>query len=326
MSYKHLTRDERISIGTLLNAGLDQKDIARQLGRHSSTISRELSRGACKNVSGYYVIAAEKRKDAKRVRANYRFRKIDNNQQLVRYVTEKLKLFWSPEQISGRLRLEFGFSVLCHETIYQYIYKQHPELKKYLRCRKGRYRRRAGTEARLKRLEESKKTRIDQRPMVVEQRSRLGDWEGDTILGKEKIVKILTHVERRSGLILADKLDTATAEVVKQKTIQRFKSISAEKKHTITYDNGSEFAEYELTGRHTGLAIYFAYPYHSWERGTNENTNGLLRQFFPKGTKFVNIKQEQIEAATELINHRPRKRHGYLTPTEIFSADDCTLD
>lgn len=326
MSYKHLTRDERISIATLLKAGLDQKAIARQVNRHPSTISRELSRGTFKNMSCYYVIAAEKRKAAKRIRANYHFRKIDNNQQLIRYVTEKLKLFWSPEQIAGRLKLEFGFSILCHETIYQYIYKQHPELKRYLRCRKGRYRRRAGTEARLKRLEESKKTRIDQRPVVVEQRERLGDWEGDTILGKEKVIKILTHVERKSGLILADKLDTATAEVVKQKTIQRFKRIPVEKKHTITYDNGSEFSEHELTGRYTDLEIYFAYPYHSWERGSNENANGLLRQFFPKGSMFATITQEQIEAVTELINHRPRKRHGYLTPTEIFSADDCTLD
>jgi transposase, IS30 family len=326
MSYKHFSRDDRVPLAALLNAGLDQKTIAKQLNRHSSTISRELSRGAVKSVSGYYVIAAEKRKTAKRLKANYRFRKIENNEQLIRYVTEKLKLYWSPEQIAGRLKLEFGFTVLCHETIYQYIYKQCPELKKYLRCRKGRYRRRAGTEARLKRLEESKKTRIDKRPVIVEQRMRLGDWEGDTILGKEKVIKILTHVERRSGLLLADKLPKASAENVKAKAIERFKSISTEKKHTITYDNGSEFAEYELTGRHTGLSIYFAYPYHSWERGCNENANGLLRQFFPKGSKFANIKQQQIEAATELINHRPRKRHGYLTPTEIFTAADCTLD
>jgi IS30 family transposase len=304
---------------------MGQKDIAKQLNRHSSTISRELSRGAFKNVSHYYVIAAEKRKTAKRLLANYRFRKINNNVQLVRYIEEKLKLYWSPEQIAGRLKLEFGFTVICHETIYQYIYKQHPEFKKYLRCRKGRYRRRSGTEARLRRLEDSKKTRIDKRPLVVEQRARLGDWEGDTVLGKEKTIKILTHVERKSGVLLADKLDTATAEAVKLKTIKRFKSISKDKKHTITYDNGSEFAEYELTGKHTGLEIYFAYPYHSWERGSNENCNGLLRQFFPKGSKFANIKQEQIEAATELINHRPRKRHGYLTPTEIF-AGNCALD
>jgi IS30 family transposase len=326
MSYKHLTRDDRIRIAALLNAGFGQKDIAKQLNRHSSTISRELSRGSFKNIVGYYVIAAEKRKTAKRLLANYRFRKIANNAQLIRYVEEKLKLYWSPQQIAGRLKLEFGFTVICHETIYQYIYKQHPELKKHLRCRKGRYRRRAGTEARLKRLEESKKTRIDRRPLIVEQRARLGDWEGDTILGKEKVIKILTHVERKSGLLLADKLTKASAENVKVKTIERFKNIPEDKKHTITYDNGSEFAEYELTGRHTGLEIYFAYPYHSWERGSNENCNGLLRQFFPKGSKFANIKQEQIEAATELINHRPRKRHNYLTPMEIFFAADCGLD
>ena len=326
MSYKHFSRDDRVRLAALVNAGLGQKEIAKQLNRHCSTISRELSRGSFNNISRYYVVAAEKRKTAKRIRANQRFRKIENNIQLVRYVEEKLKLYWSPQQIAGRLEMEFGFAILCHETIYQYIYKQHPELKKYLRCRKGKYRRRAGTEARLKRLEESKKTRIDQRPLIVEQRARLGDWEGDTILGKEKVIKILTHVERRSGLLLADKLNKSSAENVKIKTIQRFKNIPQQKKHTITYDNGTEFSEYELTGRHTGLDIYFAYPYHSWERGSNENANGLLRQFFPKGSCFATITQEQIEAATELINHRPRKRHGYLTPTEIFTADNCALD
>lgn len=325
MPYKHFSRDERVQLAGLLNAGLDQKTIAKQLNRDPSTVSRELSRGAVNNVSRYYVIAAEQRKTAKRLKANQHFKKIENNQQLIRYVTDKLKLYWSPEQISGRLELEFGFSILCHETIYQYVYKQRPELKKYLRSRKGKYRRRAGTQSRLKRLEESKKQRIDQRPMIVEQRMRLGDWEGDTVLGKEKTIKILTHVERKSGLLLADKLDMATAEVVKLKTIKRFNTIAKDKKHTITYDNGSEFSEHELIGRYTGLDIYFAYPYHSWERGTNENCNGLLRQFFPKGSYFATITQRQVEAATELINHRPRKRHGYLTPTEIF-AGNCALD
>jgi transposase, IS30 family len=325
MPYKHFSRDERLGLATLKRAGLTQKEIAKQLNRNPSTISRELSHGAVSNKNNYHVNVAEQRKVAKRIKANQRFRKIENNEQLIRYVADKLKLYWSPQQIAGRLELEFGFTILCHETIYRYIYKQQPELKKYLRCRKGKYRRRAGTESRLKRLEEGKKQRIDQRPMIVEQRMRLGDWEGDTVLGKEKTIKILTHVERKSGLLLADKLDTATAEAVKLKTIKRFKSISKDKKYTITYDNGSEFAEHELTGKNTGLDIYFAYPYHSWERGTNENCNGLLRQFFPKGSYFATITQQQIEAATELINHRPRKRHSYLTPTEIF-AGNCALD
>jgi len=326
MSYKHFSRDERVKLAALLNWGLDQTTIAKQLNRNESTISRELSRGEVKSVSGYYVITAEKRKEAKRIKANQRFRKIDNNIQLCRYVEEKLKLYWSPQQITGRLKLEFGFPVLCHETIYQYIYKQRPELKKFLRTKDGKPRRRAGTQARLKRLEESKKKRIDQRPFIVEQRMRLGDWEGDTIVGKEKKVRILTHVERKSGLLLADKLQEVRAEIVKQKTAERFANIPNNKKYTITYDNGPEFAEHELTGRDTQLDIYFAYPYHSWERGSNENANGLLRQFFPKGSYFGTITQEQIEAATELINHRPRKRHGYLTPTEIFTADGCALD
>jgi IS30 family transposase len=158
MSYKHFSRDERLELAALKRAGLSQKDIARQLNRHPSTISRELSRGAVKNISGYDLRVSQKKKVAKRLLANQHFRKIENNEQLIRYVTDKLKLYWSPEQIAGRLELEFGFIILCHETIYRYIYKQNPEFKKYLRCRKGKYRRRAGTESRLKRLEDSKRS------------------------------------------------------------------------------------------------------------------------------------------------------------------------
>jgi len=163
-----------------------------------------------------------------------------------------------------------------------------------------------------------KKKRIDTRPKIVESRERIGDWEGDTIVGGEKTIHILTHVERRSGMLFADKLERATAELTREKTIARFGKITKDKKHTITYDNGSTFAEYEMTEKETEMDIYFAYPYHSWERGTNENTNGLLRQFFPKKSMFANITQETIEEAVKLINNRPRKRLDYLTPREVF--------
>ena len=149
-------------------------------------------------------------------------------------------------------------------------------------------------------------------------RARIGDWEGDTIIGKERTIHILTHVDRKSGLLLADKLDRGTAEITKNKTIQSFKRIPKNKKHTITYDNGVTFSDYEMTEKKTGIEIFFANPYHSWERGTNENTNGLLRQFFPKKSSFVNITQGQIDRVCNLINNRPRKRLGYLTPNEVF--------
>ncbi|PIT89109.1 MAG: hypothetical protein COU27_02055 [Candidatus Levybacteria bacterium CG10_big_fil_rev_8_21_14_0_10_36_7] len=173
-----------------------------------------------------------------------------------------------------------------------------------------------------------KKRRINQRPKIVEKRARIGDWEGDTIVGKEKMIHILTHTERKSGLLLADKLEKATAEITKQKTINRFNGVPKKKKQTITYDNGSTFASHRETEEKTGIIIYFANPYHSWERGTNENTNGLLRQFFPKKSSFATITQNEIEKAVRLINRRPRKRLNYLTPYEIFYAKDkcCTLE
>ena len=141
------------------------------------------------------------------------------------------------------------------------------------------------------------------------------------MIGKDRKPAILTHTERKSGLILADKLDRAMAEAVKEKTIERFKNFPKDKKLTMTYDNGSEFAEFELTEREAGFTIYFAYPYHSWERGCNENANGLLRQFFPKKTLFATITQEQIQKAVWLLNNRPRKRLNYLTPYEVFNSN-----
>jgi IS30 family transposase len=232
-----------------------------------------------------------------------------------------IERYWSPEQIAGRLKHLYPNDRVRHvgkDSIYKFIYEERKDLVKYLRCQKGKYRRRYGTRIREKQREELKKRRIDQRPVMVEKRERIGDWEGDTIVGQERTKQILTHVERKSGLLLADKLEYSTAEETKDKTIERFKSIPKKKKRTLTYDNGSTFADYELTEKKSGIEIYFAYPYHSWERGTNENTNGLLRQFFPKKSAFAMITQEAIDEATNLINNRPRKRLNYLTPNEVF--------
>ncbi len=145
----------------------------------------------------------------------------------------------------------------------------------------------------------------------------IGHWEGDTILGKDKH-HILTHTERKSGLILADKLKTPTARKTRKKTRLRFKGFSEDKKLTMTYDNGATFTEHELIERETGFTVYFAYPYHSWERGCNKNANGLLRQFFPKKTNFATITQKEIQKAVRLLNTRPRKRLNYATPYEVF--------
>ena len=238
---------------------------------------------------------------------------------------KKIKKYWSPEQIAGRLKRKYPLDKSKHigkDTIYKYIYSKRRDLVKYLRCQKGKYRRRYGTRMREKQREKLKKKRIDARSKVIDKRSRIGDWEGDTVIGKDRKPAILTHVERKSGYLLADKLARATAELTKETVIKRFGRVAKDKKYTITYDNGSEFAEYELIERMIEMDIFFAYAYHSWERGTNENTNGLLRQFFPKKTNFATITQKDIQKIVRLLNSRPRKRLNYATPYEIFNRKE----
>jgi IS30 family transposase len=319
MSYKHFTSEQRNELSSLKRAGLKQNKIAELLGKSPGAICQEIKKNSTRGK--YDAWYAKVKVKNRRIAANQRFRKLENNVWLRNYVIRKIDEDWSPEQISGRLKRKYPEDKkrqIGKDAIYKYLYEQRKDLVKHLRCQKGKYRRRYGTRIREKERELMKKKRIDKRPSVVEKRERIGDWEGDTIVGKEKKIHILTHVERKSGILFADKLERATARLTKEKTIARFEKIGIDKKHTITYDNGSTFFEYEMTERETGLEIYFAYPYHSWERGSNENANGLLRQFFPKKSKFANITQEEIEKAVRSINNRPRKRHGYLTPYEVF--------
>ena len=210
-------------------------------------------------------------------------------------------------------------------TIYQWIYTRKKCLKKYLRGKKGKYKKKRGTAIREKQRELAKRRRIDQRPLIVKTRERIGDWEGDTIVGKEKTQRILTHVERKSGYAMACKLDKVTAEIVENKTVEIFKKIPKSKRHTITYDNGIEFGgDDTFIEDKVKVEVYRANPYHSWERGSNESWNGLLREFFPKKTFSANITQKEVDRAVRLINHRPRKRLNYLTPYEVFvKGESC---
>lgn len=320
MSYKHITSFQRNELSGMLQVKAKKKNISKALNKHRTTIWRELKRNKVNNKSGYDAGIAKQRTKKRRIKANSRFKKIESDKWLKRYIIKYLKLYWSPEQISGRLKIDYPNDKnrwIGKDSIYKYIYNQRKDLVKYLRCQKGKYRRRYGTRIREKQREKLKKRRIDTRPEIVEERNRIGDWEGDTIVDKDKS-HILTHVDRKSGYGLADKLERGLAELTRKKTEERFENIPKKKKHTITYDNGSTFAEYELTERNTGMTIYFANVYHSWERGTNENFNGLLRQFFPKKSSFVNINQEDIDKVIKLINNRPRKRLNYLTPHEVF--------
>lgn len=310
MRYTHFTRDDRIKLAVLLKTKAKKEEIGRILNKSPISIWREIKRGS---FDGKY-LPSKSAKDAKE-RKTHRNKKIENNTWLKKYINEKLKLYWSPEQIAGRLRREN--IIICHETIYQYTIR-HKKFKKYLRCQKGKYRRRHGTIPREKAREYGKKRWIDTRPLIINQRARIGDWEGDTIIGGERTKRILTHVERKTGYLLADILPVVSGEIVAKKTIEHLKKIPKQKRLSITYDNGTEFSYHEIIERNTKATVYFANPYHSWERGTNENTNGLIRQFFPKRSSFATVTQRDVDRVTKLLNHRPRKRHCYLTPKEMF--------
>jgi IS30 family transposase len=312
MQYTHFTRDDRVKLAVLVKTGIKNEEIGRILNKDPVSIWREIKRG---NKNGKYLPSFARRKAKER--KTHRKKKIENDIWLKKYILKKLKLYWSPEQIAGRLRRKN--IIICHETIYGYILR-HKKLKKYLRCQKGRYRRRHGTVKREKTREYEKKRWIGERPEVINERARIGDWEGDTIIGKERKQRILTHVERFSGYLIADKLDIVSAEIVAEKISERFKKLPKQKRQSITYDNGTEFSAHEIIERKTKADVYFANPYHSWERGTNENTNGLIRQFFPKKSSFGTITQEDVDRMAKLLNRRPRKRLCYLTPKEIFNC------
>jgi IS30 family transposase len=318
MPANHITYEERIQIETLWREGYIKNEIADRLGRHRSTVGRELERTFAHAGAIYRASVAEKQRKQIRRQANQSHRKLKEATKLAVTVETSLRKRWSPEQIAGRLRRLRRRPIICHETIYQYVYKNRKDLIPFLRQgKKRRYRRRIGTSLREKRREEAKKKRIDVRPDIVEKRSRLGDWEGDTIVGSEKTVHLVTHVDRRSGVVMIDKVDGATAQRVREATTKRFQRLPKKKRRTITYDNGVQFAEYETLERDLGLTVYFAHPYHSWERGTNENTNGLIREFFPKKSPFKDLTRSQTRFVEVSLNTRPRKRHNYATPLEV---------
>lgn len=320
MSHAHFTRDDRIALSQLLWAGKKQTVIAERLGKSPSAVSREVERNSDED-GIYRGGSAHRRAKGRRFIAKVLSQKIGHDRRLRRHIVRKIKQYWSPEQIAGRLKRITRRTIISHETIYQFVYDDRPDLKKYLRYAKGKYRRKRGTKQREMKRDTAKIRQIETRPMVVARRSRIGDWEGDTIVDCTKKQRILTHVERKSGFGVADKVEAVTAETVHAFTRKRFSRIPKAKRRTMTRDNGTEFGDYDrMLEEGVRMKIYRATPYHSWERGTNENWNGLLRQFFPKKTSFAILKQTDVERAVRRLNDRPRKRHGYLTPREVFNG------
>jgi len=222
MPYKHFTSEQRNQLSILLRTKIKKKEIAKLLGKDRTTIWRE--RKKAETNGKYYARKSKRLAKEKRIKANTRFRKIENDKYLRRYIVKKLKKYWSPEQVAGRWNRYHKRKHIGKDTIYKFVYGKRKDLVKYLRCQKGKYRRRYGTRIREKQREALKKIRIDQRPEEAELRLKIGHWEGDTILGKDK-QHILTHTERKSGLILADKLDVVTAEETREKRIAEYSEI-----------------------------------------------------------------------------------------------------
>ena len=324
--YKQFTKDTRIMFSGLLKAGLSLRASARILSLSHTTLSRELRRNPPVRAEWgrYHPGDAQRCASARRLQANQRFRKIRSGSTVERLIIERITVRkWGPEQISGWLRTYRPSLYVCTQTIYDWIYRYAKHLLMFLHCRKGKYRRTRENRLRKQRRALLELPRhISKRPAVVEARSRYGDWEGDTVHGTGHSGYIATFVERKSGYLMAaliPKRDFGSAAFAAAAQ-QCFERIPARQKKTLTLDNGPEMKSPETIERHTRLRVYYATPYHSWGRGTNENTNGLLRYFFPKQMSFAHLTQEDIDQAVMLLNTRPRKRLGYRTPAQMLKV------
>lgn len=312
MSHTHIGPEDWPVIARMLRTGYAGAEIARTLGKDPSAVNRHIKHYGGRD--GYNAREVRRRKRMKRIAAMESIRVMKGV--LLRTVVEMLKEHHSPEQIAGVLA--HRGTTLAPSTIYRYINERAPHLKSYLRSSKRKYRRRRGTKIREKARERAKKRRIDERPAVVERRGRLGDFEGDTIMGRDKRVRIVTLVDRRSGYLIAFLLPKMNAELLTALALKKLRCIPKKKRRTLTFDNGIEFSDWERLEKKSGMTVYFAYPYHSWERGTNENTNGLVRQYFPKSLDFNLITPEELAHVVRKLNRRPRKRLNFKSPRSIF--------
>jgi IS30 family transposase len=310
MSYTQLTREQRYQIYALKKAGHSQTQTAALVGVHKSTVSRELRRNRGRR--SYRPALAHELAEA-RQRAASRPR---ISAQTWAVVESLLRRDWSPEQVAGRLRLE-GRPTASHERIYRYIYadkRAGGTLHLHLRCRRQR-RKRYGKHSRRGQI--AGRVGIEQRPRIVGTKRRVGDWEADTIVGRRGRGAILSLVERKSKLVRLCWVERKGAEEVARASLAALGPL-AERVLTITSDNGGEFAHHARIAAGLGARFYFARPHASWERGINENTNGLLRQYFPKRADFAEITEAEVERVMGRLNERPRKTLGYRTPNEVF--------
>lgn len=325
MTYGHLKIEEREQIQKLLWQRVSLRQIARILGRSHSSIVRELKRA--KRKRSYLPRVAEERALKKR-RSRGRTERL-KNPKIRAYVTTHLKMHWSPEQISGRMKKD-GIGSISHEAIYQFVYAQvhrsgwgevrpeHEDLRPYLR-RKQKRRQKKGMR-KSQRIFRPKGVSIDLRPEIVYKKKRIGDWEGDTVESCDHKPGVNTLLERKTGFFLVTKVKDKTSISTVRAIERRMRTLPEKAKRTITFDNGTENSGWQELEARTKLKTFFAHPYHSWERGANENANGLLREYFPKKTDFTKVTDAEISKAEYDLNTRPRKRLKWSTPLEAFSG------
>jgi IS30 family transposase len=322
MSYTHITEHERYVIYHLKVFKLTNREIGRRLGRSHTTIAREVKRNGPKYRGVYWNVAAHKTAMERRHKARHTRRR--SNEKLVGYVEAGLKARWSPETIVGRMHVDHPTSEkmrISAECIYAWIYRDAKSGGQLYRClrRKRRFRRKQRRYGSGRRFIPGR-IPITERPALVEKRRRFGDWEGDTVEGGKRSGFIVTHVERKSRFLVAAKLNDKRSQPLAERTVRAFSHIPAPLKKTLTFDNGSEFAAFRVIEEQAGFKVYFANPYSAWERGTNENTNGLLRDYFPKGSDFSQITDTKLDEVVARLNNRPRKCLGYRTPREVFTT------
>jgi transposase, IS30 family len=306
MTYKHLSQAERYQIHALMKAGHDQSQIAKLLDRHKSTISRELSRNT--GSRGY------RPKQACEMSAD-RAQHSRNAPTVEPWVREAacalLCIQWSPEQIASQLPIS-------HETVYQYVYADKAQggtLWKHLRCQKQKRKRYAS--GRDRRGQIPNRRPLSERPLHIEARRQVGHWECDTVIGASHKGAVVTLVERKSGYAVMAKVEKKTSELVSSAIVDKLQPLAARVK-TLTFDNGKEFAGHAHIDQQLQSTAYFARPFASWERGSNENLNGLLRQYVPKKRAMSTVSDEEIRMIQNRLNNRPRKRLGFKTPAEVF--------
>jgi len=324
MSYSQLSISERNQLFTLRSTtDLSLRAIAEKLGRSQSTISRELMRN--QNGSGIYLPdSAQQKMEDRRKQSKIAFSGV--TEVIFHEVKRQLEQYHSPEQIAGRMKYE-GKGLISHETIYKMIYGNYKGLgdcQKYLRQGRGRRRKRGGCNS--KRGGIPGRVGIELRPAIADEKREIGHWESDTMIGGNHAGVIVTHVDKASKFLVAGLGKDKTSAQINKITIELFSEVPDSCRKTMTFDNGKEFSGHDRISKDLGLDCYFANPYHSWERGLNEHTNGLLRQFFPKQTNFRIVKPEALKRAVELINNRPRKSLDYRTPSEVFYANRSGAD